>query len=157
MTYYEFFVYASRKRRLEEIQQTLVSLWEFDPGTVSIRRSWRPWNQQIASRLFNLIGIRSRNDWLMTITGPEIYRDRVHTIAEAWEGFCDGGGYDAFYDPYEYYSNEQVNRHTDAWEKKNQESEARYMASLPAEEQARIRAAMEDLMSHIREHEDDEG
>jgi DNA-directed RNA polymerase specialized sigma24 family protein len=157
MAYYEYFVYASRRVYLEEIRETLVNLWEFDPGSVSIRRSWKSWDHRIATALFNLFGIRQRGDWLMTITGPEIYRDRVHTVAEAWEGFCNGGGYDFGYDPYQHYSDEQVYRHTEAWEKKNAEIEAKYLASLPAEEQERIRVAMQDLMSHIREHEDDEG
>ena len=157
MPYYEFFIYGPSRKRLTEVQETLVNLWEFDPNSASIRRSWRPWDYALAKRLFNLFGIHHKDDWLMTITGPEIYREQAYTVSAAWEGYCDGGGYDFGYDPYLHYSDAQVRRHTEAWEAKTREAEARLMDMLPEDEQARIRVAMEDLLGHIRAHEDDEG
>lgn len=157
MAYYQFFIYGPSKRGLDDVAQTLTGVWEFDPETVNIRRSWRPWHIKAATVLRNLIGIRLKGDWLMTITGPEIYRDRVHSAAEAVDGFCDGGGYDFMYDASLFYSDEQIRIHTEAWEKQAREAEARYMASLPTEERERVEQAINDLMAHARAHEDDEG
>jgi hypothetical protein len=155
MPYYEFFVYSPTRSGLKEAEETLVQVYEFDPYSSAIQPSWKPSMGRVGRFLRRLVGFRRSDDWLMRITGPEIYRQNVHIIAEAWGGFCDGGGY-GMYDPTEYYTDEQIRRHTEAWEKSLQEAQERYLASLPEEERASVQQAMDDLARHMTEHEGDE-
>lgn len=158
MTYYEFSLYARSRSALDEIRQTLVETWEFDPNNAEIYPSWDYGSKLGRPLRFlrRLLGIRHRDDFHMFITGPEIYRSKVQVVVEAWEGCCDGGGYDFSYDPSQYYTSAQIYRHTVQWKAKAAEDERRYLASLPEDEQARVRQAMQDLTAHIRAHESDE-
>lgn len=157
MPYYEFFIYGPSKARLAEVEDTLIKIWDFDPATANLRRSYKPWHFDWATRLCNLVGIRSKDDWLLTITGPKVNEHAVHTIAEAWGGFCDGGGYDLTYDPTGYYSDEAIERHTELYNVWSDEQHRRYMDSLPPEERERVEQAIRDLDAHIQAHENDEG
>jgi hypothetical protein len=157
MTYYEFSFYAHTRRALEEARQTLVDTWEFDPNDAEIRPSWGLSRfARLARRLRRMVFLRDKEDFHMFITGPEIYRSKAIAVIEAWEGYCDGGGYDFTYDPETYYTDDQIMLHTAKWKMQVEQDQRRYMASLPEDEQARIKQAMEDLASHIRTHESDE-
>lgn len=157
MPYYEYSLYARTRRALVETAETLVNVWEFDPTDAEVRPSWGLTRfARLARTLRRLVGIRHQEDFHLFITGPEIYRSKVHALVEAWEGYCDGGGYHFGYDPTQYYTDDQIRLHTVKWEAQNAEAERRYLASLPEDEQARVRKAMEDLASHIKSYESDE-
>jgi hypothetical protein len=143
--YYEFFIYGPTKKALEDVRDALVGAFEFDPASTLLRRSLHPWNEDLARRLLGFFGSHRRDDWLMTITGPEINREYVKGLADKYGGFCDGGGYDFGYDPTEHYSDEQIDRHTEQWQRQIDEANAAHLASLTEEQRDEYLLALEEL------------
>jgi hypothetical protein len=145
MPYYEFFLYAPKKECLKRTRYVLVHGYEFDPNTVFIRRSSHRWDRQLARVILSWVGIRRQDNWLMTITGPEVYRPTVHRVIEERGGFCDGGGYWFGYDPTGYYSDEQIDRHTEQWQREVDEANAVHLAGMTDEERAEYLQFIEAL------------
>jgi hypothetical protein len=147
--FYQFSIYAPRQDDLTEIADTLVKVWDFDPGSVFIARGYAGPVDRMKRRLRLLMGVRYSTDWHMFITGPKNRQTdiQVGNLVDKFEGECDGGGYDFTYDPTRHYTDDQIYRYDEQWEAERRAQEAAYVRSLTPEQRERHLAAVAELQS----------
>lgn len=154
MPYYEFRLYAPSRQALQDVRQTLTGVVQFDPTSAHIRPTCHTVPERVAWAVRRAFGRRRRNDWLLTITGPEIHREYAYRLIDHYEGYCDGGGYDLMYDPTGFYTDDQIVHHTVQWRRRMREANESFFATLPEHERLRVLRAQQELSTERYEPEE---
>jgi hypothetical protein len=147
MTFYEFSIYGKKRSHLRDVADTLVKVWDFDPTSVRIERSWKTPVEQVLRTLRLLLGVRDAGDWHLAITGPKLRKNEVQlrNLVEHYGGYTEDGGYNFDYNPTANYTDVQINAYRLAWSTDRDGLRQEYLASLSPSERARYRAAEAEL------------
>lgn len=157
MAFYEYSIYGKKKSDLKEVADTLIKVFDFDPTTLSLDRSYRtPWGK-VTRTLRLCLGVRDEHDWHLFLTGPKLITNehQMGNLLDKYGAYTDGGGYDFTYDPTVNYPDDRIARYQQQYDLDQDRLDREYRASLTPEERAehdKRHAEMEKTLADLAKY-----
>lgn len=155
MAFYEYSIYGRRRRELREVADTLVKVWDFDPTSISLQRSYKRPLAKVRRTLRLALGVRDAGDWHLFITGPKLNKTehQLRNLVDHYGGFCDGGGYSFDYDPTVHYPEDRIDQYVHQNGLETKALDARIRATMTPEQRKVLDMADAEFGAATRDRE----